>query len=291
MSGIYPDVPGNRMAYHRDGSVGFFIDNANVVSSLTTGNLQTINDESDTSYQLWPAVSSGGPTNTRYVGVIFPELRDIVAYFRAGTSPGLFGGPAPFLQTSPDSNTGLDGTWTTVDTSAASSTTVPNYRTSIILLAAQTAKKAIRFGSGWSASGPVNVYSLHFYGKPTAGQVRYLIFTDTLGVEVTGAYFDYGDDPRGGPPETKSFQIKNGHASLTANSIVLSCSTLTDKSPSFVDDYTFSTDNVTFTATINIGNLGPGASSATLFVKRTTPIGATLSLEAPLFSAVAGSWT
>jgi hypothetical protein len=290
MSGIYPDVPGPRMAYHRDGSAGFFLSEGNVISVLTAGNLQTINDESDSSYQLWPAVSGAGGTATRYVGMIFPELRDIVGYFYAGTAPSVWGGSSPVVQTSPDSTTGLDGTWTTAVATTVAGTTVPDYRTGIVPLSL-TGKKAIRVGRGWSASGPVNIYSFHVYGKPVSGAVRYLMFTDTGGTEVLGPHFDFGDDPRGGAVEVKTFKVKNGHGSLTANTVTVSTSTLTDKSPSFADDYTLSLDGVTYTASIAVGTLAPGASSGTLYVKRTTPIGATLGIEAPLFSAVAASWT
>jgi hypothetical protein len=168
-------------------------------------------------------------------------------------------------------------------------TTSPAYRSGIQSLVLPGIK-AIRIAYRAQAGGNVSPMSFHVYGKITAGEIRWLLFTDTGGTEVTGPYFDFGDDPRGGMTETKTFKVKNGHATLTANTITLSCSSLTNKSPSFVDDYTFSTDGTTYTATLNLGNLAPGVSTGTLYVKRTTPLAAALSVEAPLFSAVAGSW-
>jgi hypothetical protein len=290
MSGLYADVPGNRMAYHKDGSQCIHINEGNALTLLANSNLQTFNDENDgTNYQIWSAVSGSSGTHTRYLGMVFPELRDIVGYFVAGSNPNLWGGAAWSYQASANTTNGVDGTWTGANITIAGGSS-PTYRSGIQALS-RPGIKGIRFGRGWSANGPVHLYTIHLYGKPTAGQPRWLIFTDTGGTEVTGPYFDFADDARGGAPEVKTFKIQNGHATLTANSIVLSVSTLTNKSPSFTDDYEFSSDGVSYSATLNIGALAAGASSATLYVRRTTPIGAALGLEAPLLEATAGSWT
>lgn len=280
MAGFYPDVPGPRMAYHRDGSTGFqILDGALTV--LTATQLQNVNDENHSTAILEQNIN-WGPVYT--YGVIFPELRDIVgAYIMATTSSG--------FQTSTDTTNGLDGTWTnrtlTVDGLGVAS---PDYRTEIQSVT-WSGVKAFRFSVNGTGGGGYQAFrTLHLYGRPTTGQVRYLMLTDTAGNEVGGAYFDFGDDPRNGS-ETKQFRVKNGHSTLTANTIGLSFSVLTNKSPSMADDYTFSADNSTYTATLNVGNLGPGASTADLYVKRTTPNDAALGLETGMIVAAATTWT
>src|SRR4051794_16141924 len=98
MAGNYPDVPGPRLAYDRDGSIGFQIDtDTNTVTVLTSGELQTLNDEADSSFSARAHAS-----HASYTGIIFPELRDIDAYF-IGTD----GGSGVYtLQTSPDTTSG-----------------------------------------------------------------------------------------------------------------------------------------------------------------------------------------
>lgn len=280
MAGFYPDAPGPRMAYHRDGSQVVYVNGAGAITALTSAQALEMNDEDEVEVQL----------GAGQVAVIFPELRDLVGYFLTwfwfNGSMGISN-----LQWSANTTTGADGTWTTISaspTTSGSAASIPAYRSAVVALSV-TGAKGVRFTITGSAVR-MSIYAWHLYGKPTAGQVRFLMVTDTAGVEVTGAYFDFADDPRG-TTEDKTFKLKNGHATLTANSVVVSFGVGTDKSVSHADDYTFSTDGTTFAATVNIGALAPGASSGTLHVRRTTPSTATLGLETGWIQAVAGSWS
>jgi hypothetical protein len=291
MSGNYPDVPGPRMAYHRDGSVGFF-HNGGAVTVLTAGQMTELNDE-DNNY-LGGVMHSDSFGGGWWVGVIFPELRDIDGWFVFSPAQYYFPNTGTaVIETSPDSTSGLDGTWTSHVQAASSHfgvATQPGYRTNIYS-SAFTGKKAFRIRAGTSGGGgTVDLASIHLYGKPSTGETRFLILTDTSDVEVGGAYFDFGDDPRSGPDEDRVFRVKNAHPTLTADTITVSFNVLVDKSPSFADDYTFS-DGGAFGATVNIASLAPGASSGDITVRRTTPLTAQLGLETGFILAAAASWT
>jgi hypothetical protein len=275
------------MAWHRDGSVGFY-HTGGAVTTMTGAQMTELNNETDTFIGAFHYDSYGGG---QYVGMIFPELRDIAGWFVYSPSQYY---DTTAIQTSPDTTTGLDGTWTTHSNPGSAQyavATQPGYRTNIQTLTL-TGKKSFRIITGRSGGGgTVDLYTMHVFGKPSTGQTRYLILTDTGGTEVGGAYFDYGDDPRGGSTEDKTFKVKNGHGSLTANSVTVNFNVLTDKSPSFATQYTFSTDGTTFSSSLSLGNLAPGASSGTLTVRRTTPSNAQLGLETGFILAAASSWS
>lgn len=289
MGGLYADVPGRRLAYHRDGSAGFTMNNGTNLTVRSTAELQSLNAENDD----W-AIDHGGTNIGAFTfGLIFPVLMDISSYYMNWwiDSPGTF-----TIQTSTDTTNGQDGTWTnwvataTWQNSRSGIPVIPNYRTGIQTPGSPvTGKKAIRMNNSgaWSAKA----VALHLFGAPATGATRYLMLTDTGGTEVDGAYFDFDDDNRGGATEDRQFKVKNAHGTLTANGVGVSFEVRTDKSPSFADDYTFSSDGSTFSSTLSLGALAPGASSGTLYVRKTTPSNAALGLEAGIIVAAATSWT
>ena len=287
MAGLYPDVPAPRMAYHRDGSVGFFHQpGSGELTVMSQENLDTLNDEDSDSVLIIDIYT----LNNRYWGLIFPELRDIVGYFVAAV---LSGGPSTgHVQTSTDTTNGMDGTWTQQLADWVNGGLSPAYRSNIQTVS-WTGVKAVRFKvDGGSTSSDVgNVYHWHLYGTPNAAATRYLAVTDTGGTEVGGAYFDFGDKPRGGTPEIKQFKVKNLHGTLTANTITVGRQAMSEKSPIFLDDYEFSSDGVAYASSLSLGNLAPGASTGTLYVRRTTPINAQLGLETGLITVSAASWS
>lgn len=62
MAGSYPDVPAPRMAWDRDGSVGFTITGAGTLSQLTQAQMQEFNDEDNVNvYQIdgWNEIGAG----------------------------------------------------------------------------------------------------------------------------------------------------------------------------------------------------------------------------------------
>ena len=274
MAGRYPDVIGPRMAYDRDGSVVVLIDGDNVITELTGAQAKEINDED--------AASIHGD---RRIAVLFPELRDLVGYF--ARMSGFAGIGA--LEASIDTSNGLDGTWTTVvDPWINAPDVVPSYRSAIQAVSA-TGKRAVRFAITPSALG-MYISALHLYGAASAGETTYLHLWDpALSQDLGGAALDFGDVPRGSSAD-RTFRVKNAHPSLTAQGVTLTLEALTDTTPSVPGQFLLSTDGATFGAQAGLGNLGPGAVSGLVTIRRNTPVDAALGLWAARVVAAAGSW-
>lgn len=277
MAGFYPDVPANRLAYHLDGTVVLLKDSSNGLTDIT-GSSVNLNDE-DASSLVYAT-----PYNA--VIFLFPALRNIQAYFASYDRNASSFNPGT-LQASSDTTNGLDGTWSTVVNPwvVTENSVVPDYRNSIDAGAASMIK-ALRFNythGGYS----YNLRALHLYGTiPLTENPDRLIFWEPINNnETPGPYFDWGDIPRG-TASTKQFRIRNNSATQVANSITISASAAT-----YTMAVEFSTDNVSFASSINIGNLASGATSSILYVRRTVPAGEPLRVQAVRMSAVAGSWT
>jgi hypothetical protein len=289
MAGNYPDVPGYRMMYDIDGSAGFQVTGA-TVAQLTSAQLINMNDENAATYNDY-GQSAG------YVGIIFPQLRDLVAYYwQQDTSySGAWGGPGA-LQTSADTTNGLDGTWTTrlanfsyVGSSGGNPVGVVPYRSSIQSLSV-TGIKAIRFGYGSTFQSGPRPAMLHLYGSVASGQTpdRLRFWDATLDQEVGGAFFDFADVPRTNTVQ-KQFRVKNNSASLTATAITLSFSALTDTSPTVVSQLTLSNGGA-FSSSLAIGDLAPGAISSVITVRFSPIITATLGVWDQRLKASATTW-
>jgi hypothetical protein len=286
MAGNYPDVPAPRMAYDRDGSVGALVTTGGGISLLSGGQLATINDEDSDELGWTPATTA--------LCIIFPELRDVAAYVCAhnssdGTVPGL-------VDTSINTTNGFDGTWVSRGTWVRTSIGT-GLRTAINTIS-WTGVKAVRFhGSGGNFGGSNHTQALHLFGSITAGQNpdRLRMWHPTLdeplddSTSADGAFFDWGDIQRNTTSD-KTFRIKNNSATLTANSIVISQETLSDTSPTVNSQFTFS-DGGAFAASIDIGNLAPGALSPVITKRFARPSNAILSLWTSRTIANPTSWT
>lgn len=288
MAGNYPDVPAPRILYDRDGTVLAKVGQDGTIVVHSIGNKQTLNNESGDTVSF-PA--AGG--TFFYIAFIFPELRDILAYYFVGS---FVQANLNDIQVSTDTTNGLDGAWVqVVDVgSNAGSFSVTGARNNINSFAGGTAQKAIRFEirrNTGSAAIAGSAGAIHLYGSIAAGANpdRLRFWHPTSDAEITGPYFDLAEQPRGGSV-TRTFRIKNNSAGLTANSIAVTREALTDTSPTNVGQTEFSTDNITFAASINIGNLAPGAISSVLYMRRTTSAIAALSLWWVRFVATASSW-
>lgn len=291
----YATPPGLRMAYHRDGTVVNDIDTANGITTLSSGQMQELNDEDNGTYS-W---LSGSFTGTERLAFIFPELRDVVGYFvsmaTTGTSTVIRA-----LEYSVDTTNGVDGTWVNIANPWVNAGSVPNpaYRTSIQAISA-LGVKGIRFSIDRNNVSTAVIGALHLYGNISAGQTpdRLRIWrpTDhgTPDAEISAGHLDWSDSAQASSA-TKKFRVKNNSATLTANNIIISNQVLTDGSPSIGDDflYKWATDpDSAYATTLNIGNLAPGAISADIVVRRTTPSGAQLGAFAVVMAATATSWT
>lgn len=287
MAGSYPDVPGPRMAFDLDGSVGFYHFGSNP-TMLNNAQMRSLNnEESDISFV------AGGAA---YVGIIFPELRDIVGVgFMQGS-----GGGTITLQSSIDTTNGLDGSWITEvsniphhEAAGSWKSYSPYYRTNIYEIVLSD-KKAIRFLRS-TIGGDTNVYGLHIYGSISDQNLNKLRFwhptldqpLDDLSISPNGEYFDWGDVDQG-TTQDRLFRIKNESDTLIANNIILSTESLT--SASIPDIYTISNGGA-FEPTTTISELNPNSISAICTLRKTTPYDANLGLWTVRFIAEAESWS
>jgi hypothetical protein len=236
--------------------------------------LQTINNEA----MDWVSARNHA-SHASYTGLIFPEHRDITAYFLANNG----GAIANDLRTSPDTTTGLDGTWTSRIPSYIPTQTIvsPGYRNAIQVVS-WTGIKALRFTAGAFFDND-SIYALHLYGNISTGETpdRLRLWHPTLDQEVDGDYFNWNDIQRGSSG-TKQFRVKNNSSTLTASAITVAVEALTDTSPTVVGQHSLDISS--------IASLAPGVISSVITLTRTTPLNAILSIWAARVVAAAGSW-
>jgi hypothetical protein len=257
MAGNYPDAPGHRMAYDRDGSLTLRTNvSTAAITTLTAAQARALNDESNATLYSLDGTSS---RNNFTLTIMFPELRDIVGY--SARMAGSFCNPAA-LDTSV--NPWVQGT--TVE--AMRSPSVVSF----------LGVKAIRFrGTTDGGSGSYQLSHVHLYGSPSAGQApdRLRFWNPTLNQEVAGHHADYGNVARNSVLP-KTFRIKNPSATLTAYSVGLTSEALTDTVPTNVGQMEFSVNGGAYASSVNLGDLAPGAISPIITWRRTTPAGAVL---------------
>lgn len=292
MAGSYPDVPGRRMAYDRDGSfVGLADFNLGTVTEWAVGDKQNVNNEDSSDEVIMPLING---TENRALVIVFPEARNVVGYCYAyGIGDGVVNQSA---ETSTDTTNGIDGTWTAQAGWSAGAFTKAFLRNNIAAVT-WNGIRGIRIRHTVTPN-PGNtvvrsVAAFHLYGDIAAGQsVDRLRFWDpTLDQEVGGAFFDWGDTPRN-TTATKTFRVKNNSATLTANAVSLLFEALTNSTPSLLSQFAFSTDGVNFAAApIALGNLLPGALTGVITVRRTLDPNAALSLWTARMVADATSWS
>lgn len=286
MAGNYPDPTSWRMALDRDGSVLVEIGSSTqAVYQLTAGQVTGIAGESGTVYTAVEGGLSG------ILAVIFPELRDIDAWYLAVS--GLSGASDNVaVDVSTNTTNGLDGTWNQIDNGSVEVHTgsVGPWRTGIRSGTA-LAVRGIRFHTpGAAGSNKFAIYALHLYGEVSPGSPDRLAFwSATADQKMPPATPDFGDVPRSSSDDFV-VRVKNLSATKTAGNVIVSFDILTDGVPTVPAQHLVSTDGVTFTAQVNIGSLAPGAISAPVTVRRVTPSNAQLGLWAPRMSAVPGTW-
>lgn len=273
MAGSYPDPPGHRIAYDRDGSTGVWTQAGVYVRDLTQAELTDLNKERSgmTSSSVW---------NGHEGVVLLPVPHDLSHV--DGSFNNQF--QTMSLAYSTDTTNGSDGTWTALANG--------RYSSDLGAMRSPTAVGAsgvvaVRFDSGWDWD-PGELYRLHLYGTPVTPYDGVEFWHPTLDQRLDPV--EYGNVPRGNQADM-TFRIKNMSASLTANAVVLSAEALSDASPSVADDFTFAPDGSTFTSTLDIGNLAPGAISSVVTVRKQTGVDAALGLWWPRLLADPTSWT
>lgn len=283
MAGSYPDVPGARMEYDRDGTLGFSVNHLGTVfTALTSTQMQQLNDE-DTVGGITVAGDPG-----RAVVLIFPELRDIVGAFRAVANT--------VVDVSSNTTNGFDGTWTQVQTTAqgvnATGVVQPFYRTSIHAFSS-AGVKAIRVRQ--TGTGTITLNAFHVYGHLAAASDRLELWHPTIDqpLRLPAAFTDYGDKQRAAGPYDLTFRVKNLSSTLTAGSITVSVEALTDASPTtHVSELSLKYDGGAFGPTATLSSLAPNTISPALFTVRFNPgASSALGLGRQRLLAIASSWT
>lgn len=284
MAGNYPDAPGPRIAYDRDGTQGYILTPGPtaVNSNLTSADLAKMNDEDS-------GDSVSVPSNNYYVMLYFPVLMDITAYATWWGRDGLNA-----AQYSADTTNGVDGTWTNFPGSLATNAgSVVGLRTKIMTLTTPiTGVKSIRLRLAGSYGGYSDWFNaMHLYGQPSATSDRLEFWHPTLDqpLSQTPAYFDYGDVPRGSVI-TKDFRLKNLSATLTASTITVGVEANTDTTPTFVSQTQFQYNGGGYAATAALGTLGPSSISQPFTAQLSTSASTTLSLWWQRYYATAASW-
>lgn len=276
----YSALPDRRMPYDNDGTVvyqGTLDTGATTVASGATMAEWNDNDTIDAGYTYTAAV----PLVTWW---FFPEQREVTAFFV------LIGNGETTLTVmgSNDTTNGLDGTWETASLGSG----IPVYanqfswRSGIKPISFTGGQRTIRIRHAESyPHWQFYVKIAHLYGEKVAGQtpndIIYIDHDTTPGVEYT-APEDFGDRPLG-TSVVRRFRVKNTSPTLTANTINIQCNDT---------DFVISTDGTTWVVTINIASLAPGAESATMYVRNTTPAaGSPLGPRFARIVAIVTSWT
>lgn len=281
MAGNYPDPPSWRMRYDADGSAVLWLaDGSSSPAAISNANARIMNDESA------GEVSYG--TNGRVV-IIFPELRDIDAYFADIGSYAYSYRYPQTLETSVDTTNGYDGTWVSQG-NWQSQATVPGWRKNIVGLTV-LGVRAVRFRQ--TAGGAITSTTwaaLHLYGEPTnpAGD-RLEFWHPTLDEKLGPAALEYGDRQRSSTT-LKEFRVKNISDDQRALSVRVAMDTLTDANPSIIGQHGLSLDAATYLSQVNVGDLDPGEISQVVTQRQALASNAQLSIWNFWTFAEATSW-
>lgn len=294
MAGNYPNTPGRRMGLDQDGSVllkwGPDTTNRLVIEGNAT-NRDNLNDEEGGtgSSTAWNAAVSGVNHGGRIMFAwIFPELRDLDGVFIA-RADGL---GLTVLESSANTTTGADGTWTTEVANMPDHSTVrPTYRQSIQALGS-SGKRGLRVtylynGGLWGDDQGLQAF--HIYGEIAAGETpdRLIFIDETTGLEFTGPV-DFAEVPRGSS-EDFEWRIRNISAAETANTINYAAEDLYLGSGGW---YTHTTPGgAVFSASQSLASLAPATTSGLITTRRVTPGGEDLGTHAGRIYLDVDSWT
>lgn len=277
------------MPYDADGTVVAY-GNAGLAGGITsypTGTqTQNLQDYSDHGIVL-PGASSYN--NDPVVWFFFPgESREVDGVYLGYTNQVGSSDSFSSIQGSNDTTNGVDGTWETAALgsghNAAGDISIDAWRAHIYPVSFSGPKKAVRIVLAASPAAGAGIHLIHWYGQKASGQTPDdILFIDSdEGTAEYSTVEDFGDRPLG-TSVVRQFKVKNGSATKTANSINIQCND---------SDFIISTDGVTWVVTINIASLGVGVSSATLYIRNTTPSpGSTLGPRFARVTAIVGSWT
>ena len=279
MAGSYPDVPGPRIMYDLDGTnVYWHVGAFDPPIQLTSAQISTMNDESDSTYFTMEA-----GLEWRYLVFIFPVAMTIKGIFTATNDQ------VGIVEYSTDSTNGMDGSWSTLVSNMPDYTTnYPYYRSDIQTLNVNNIKSIRLYCGTWFG---LEVKSVHLYGYPTSSTGTRLEFWKTdESARLDPAAFDFGDTPQGSTASV-AFKVKNVSSTLTANNVYIGIQVATDFSPSLYSQYTVNSNGGPFDQTASVGGIAPSSFSPTCILKRNTSASGALGLHALRVNAYASSFS
>ncbi len=292
MAGAYPNVPKRRMAYDDDGSVNLISTGTDAglaqglgpistpYSNATTVQQENVNDEDLTSQN-----SVGVAFGSLHYTILFPEKREVDGlYIAIGTVPS-----SSWSDWSDDTTNGLDGTWNDFSVNGAASEPADGYRDNIVSKALSNILAVRHFQGRDQASAGTHAHkTIHFYGTITPGETPdRLLFLDPDDSDNEFTLpLDYGDVPRG-QTSTDTFKVRNNSGSLTANGIQVTGADLSGGSGSW---YTYSDDDITYVATLALGNISPGGTQL-VHIKQIIPDAQVPAVHAARTKLNVTSWT
>ena len=224
---------------------------------------------------------------THYLGLIFPQPRNITAFSMSYTGNGGSALPGN-IAVSTDAVNLYDGTWvdqvtgTNITRWASASANVMRQPIAIDW----PSTKALRFTifGGASAGNSLQLHDFHLWGNYTRPGLAF--WHDTLDQVMSGANLDFGDVGQGSI-YTRSFRIKNNSAQ-TANNVTITAPA--GGIGEVLKGLEFS-DGGAYAQSIIVSSINPGAISSVITVRRTVEAAAALVPGCAKVTATAGSWT
>ena len=230
-------------------------------SAVTT----TYTAEQCDALQRWntDAGSLGTITNSGYYFVVlFPQPRAIT-----GVCYGITGGNNnAVVEYSLDTTSGHDGSWVQIATDANNTYSGNGARNVRFAVTNLTNVKSIRMRSTHSVGGG-GVYYFQLWTTDDIGGLTPWHPTNDVALSNDLLDLDRGDVFVNVAPVTQQFRIKNTHGTQTANDVVVSIDSGKGLG-ALGTEVTFSLDDTTYTSSISIPSIAPGAVSPLIYMQR-----------------------
>lgn len=287
MAGYLPDVSGIRLPFATDGtyvtygrdSSGYSPVAANSVTAMANG---------ETSDNFAASLAAGG---TYYVSFVFPEPRNLTGIsinWTSNDSETLIRA----IDISLDTTDGINGTWEN-NVVYNGESALPGYNVSSPYLR-QNEAMFTRSGviglrmryrnTDNNYTRTIYVRSLNIYTTYTYAGLNF--WHPTLDQALPGAYFDFGDVTQG-QQYTKQFRLKNTATQLASNVVISSSAGF----GAMGSNLTFSNDDTTYQASVNIASINSSTISGIHYVKRTVGVAETTSVaNMGSIRAIATNW-
>lgn len=294
--GFYTDPPARRMAYDDDGSVLIHITEAGTVIEVSDAQRQMLNDiDLGTPAEFsWGQQAANG-----YLVLIFPELRDVTAFYVNAAQGGLNRSVPSQWEFSSNTTTGKDGTWQQgAIFTAQEEFPDPAYRNPTSV--GMAGVKAVRFYMNTNATAvTAGIQNLHLYGNKSGGQTPHRIdFVDASGVNL-GRDLDFGDVPRDTENvwdtvttfnQSSGLYLRNISPNQQANTVVLSVER-TRTNGEMMNEVQMSKDGISYFSSLSWTNIQPSTTVGPVYVKYTTTDTSDFGLEECRLQVDVASWT